>query len=71
MYSDAEHPENLIDCFRVMDKALSTHKKETSKLMLSFATGNETEARLLQRLSGDVVLINEFVREDVAVKRLI
>ncbi|MBQ7614752.1 MAG: GNAT family N-acetyltransferase [Butyrivibrio sp.] len=70
MHSEAEHPENLIDCFRVLDKALSTHKEETSKLMISFATGNDTEERFLKRLAGDVVLVEEFVREDFAIKRL-
>ncbi len=70
LHSDKEHPDNLLDCFRALDNALSAHKDILADMMLSFATGNEVEERLIHILSGEVVLIEEFVREDVAVKNL-
>ena len=70
MYAAADHPEYLIDCLRVLDKKLSEYKDEDPGLMLSFATGNDNEVSLLRYLSGNVVPIEEFVRDCTAVKIL-
>ncbi len=70
MYAAPEHPEYLIDCLRVPDKILSEYKSEDPELMLSFATGNDTEVSLVHHLTGNTVPIEEFVRESIAVKTL-
>ena len=70
MYAAADHPEYLIDCLRVLDKKLSEYKDEDPGLMLSFATGNDNEVSLLRYLSGNVVPIEESVRDCTAVKIL-
>ena len=70
MYAAADHPEYLIDCLRVLDKKLSEYKDEDPGLMLSFAIGNDNEVSLLRYLSGNVVPIEEFVRDCTAVKIL-
>ena len=70
MHSDKEHPDKLLDCFKALDRALSAHKDATKDLKISFATGNQVEQRLIRALSGEMALIEEFVRENVAIKRL-
>ncbi len=70
MYAKADHSEYIIDCLRVLDGILSEYSAQDEELMLSFATGNEMEAGLVHYLSGDVVPIEDFVRDSIALKVL-
>jgi hypothetical protein len=70
MYAKEDHPEYLIDCLRVLDRILSEYKEQDPELMLSFATGNDTEVSLLHHLTGNIVPVEEFVRESIAIKPL-
>ncbi len=70
MYAKEDHPEYLIDCLRVLDRILSEYKEQDPELMLSFATGNDMEVSLLQHLTGNIIPIEEFVREGIAIKPL-
>jgi hypothetical protein len=70
MYAAEEHSEYLIDCIRVLDRILSQYKAEDPGLMLSFADGNDSDVSLLQHLAGNVVPIEEFVRDSTAIKIL-
>ena len=70
MYAEADHPEYIIDCLRVMDVILSEYGAQDEELMLSFATGNETEVDLIHYLAGNVVPVEDFVRESIALKVL-
>ena len=70
MHADKEHPEKLVDCLKVLDAAISSHRDECKDLMLSFATGNEMELMLLKHLAGDAAVIEDFSRYSVAYKTL-
>ncbi|MCR5788870.1 MAG: hypothetical protein K6G83_03195, partial [Lachnospiraceae bacterium] len=76
MYTDREQPEDLLDCFRVLNRALDLpyDKEEGSPdradYMLSFGTGHTVEKTLLLHLAGDMVPITEITRETAAVKSL-
>ncbi|WP_022779812.1 GNAT family N-acetyltransferase [Butyrivibrio sp. AE3009] len=66
MHSDKDHPELLVDCLKVMDKAITADREDISDLMLSFATGNEYEQSLLRHLAGEAAIVEEFSRYSVA-----
>ncbi len=68
MYAEADHPEYIIDCLRVLDGILSEYSEQDEELMLSFAKGNDTEAGLIHHLAGNIVPVEDFVRESIALK---
>ncbi len=70
MHAAADNPEYLLDCIRVLDKILSGYKAEDPGLMLSFATGNDSELSLLRHLTANIVPVEEFVRDCTATKIL-
>lgn len=69
MRSDKEHPELLVDCLKVMDRAISSREGGGRDMMLSFATGNDNEQSLLKYLVGQAAVIQEFSRYSVAYKK--
>ena len=59
----------LLDCFRLLNSTLfATYGANMSNLMLSFSTGNDMEELLMRRFSGDIVPVEKFTREIIAVK---
>lgn len=61
----------LLDCFRLLNSTLfATYGANMLNMMLSFSTGNDMEELLMRRFSGDIVPVEKFAREVVAVKDL-
>lgn len=72
MYVKKEHPELLLDCFRLLDsKLVSVYGERMSDMMLSFSTGNDMEEELIKSFSGGLIPPQKYTREYVAVKNLI
>lgn len=70
IHLDKAHPEFMVDCFKVLDRAVNADINADSKLMLSFATGNENELSLLSHIAGEAAIIEEFSRYAVAFKNI-
>ena len=70
LYSENEHSEYLLDCFRASCRLIGYYLRRDADLYLSFDTGDERETRLLKYLAGDLIEPKEITRRAIAVKRL-
>ncbi|MCR4654786.1 MAG: GNAT family N-acetyltransferase [Lachnospiraceae bacterium] len=71
LHTDKEHPEHIFDCFRVLDRALSSKKKNmAADYRLSFGTGHELEKELLTHIAGGMLDVEKITREAAAVRNI-
>ncbi len=69
MYVDKDHPDFLLNGFRLIDKSLSGFGEKAKKLKISFSTGNDSDLGLVKKIAEDMVQINEITREVIAIKQ--